>query len=104
MSLAFEGRGPGKANLAELCCYWGYSTPLPRELWFPINIFLLALTFSFPGSDILFRLVRSWVVAFVTLLRSLPGSKHLTVALNSPPSLESVILFEKPVLGPLHGC
>ena len=27
MELAFEGRGAGKANLAEQCCYWDYTPP-----------------------------------------------------------------------------
>lgn len=82
MELAFEGRGAGKANLSEQCCYWDYSTPLPGELWFPINTFLLALTFSFPGSDILFRHLRSWVAvcdcaAFFARQEAFDGASQL---------------------------
>jgi len=79
----------------------GATVPLSKgELWFSINTILLALTFSFPGSYIL---LTSCVLEslFVTELRSLPDSKRLAVPLNSV--LESVILFEKPVLGTLHG-
>lgn len=73
-----------KANLACLAMLLlGLQTAPPSgEVCFPINTIVLALTFSFPGSDILFR-----------QLRSLPGSKHLTVPLSSPSSLESVILL-----------
>lgn len=70
-----------KPNLAEQCCYWGYSTPLRGEVWLSINTILLALTFSFPGSYIL---LTSSVLGslFVTVLRSLPDSKHSAVPPN----------------------
>lgn len=81
MDKAFEGRRPGKADLAENVAT-GATEPLSKgELWFPINSILLALTFSFPGTYIL---LTSCVLGslFVTELRSLPGSKHLTVPLS----------------------
>lgn len=92
---------PGRADLGNATTA---ATSLSKGRYgFPINTFQLALTFSFPGSNILFRPLRSWV-PFVTVLRSWAVS--IRRCFSTPllvESLESVILFEKPVLGPLHG-
>lgn len=78
----------------------GPTEPLSKgELWFPINTILLALTFSFPGSYIL---LTSCVLGplFVTELRSLPDSKHLTVPLSPPPHWNLSFFWRSPSLVP----
>jgi hypothetical protein len=45
----FEGRGAGKANLAEQCCYSGYSTPLPRGVVVLYKLHLARSHILFPS-------------------------------------------------------
>lgn len=48
MELAFEGRGAGKANLAEQCCYWDYTPPLPKGAMLPYKHLLARSHILFP--------------------------------------------------------
>jgi hypothetical protein len=62
MDKAFEGPRPGKADLSEQCCYWGYRTPLQRGVMVPYKHHLARSHILFPRFLHSLDILRSWVV------------------------------------------